>query len=115
MKNKLVTNETLLKVKEDHEMLGKSGTVYSIVDFIPDMETGKSKVLLGKSSYNGESRSVSTQLSGVVDRDSIETLFEIMKEMYANYVKDIISINLNEGNTQTKKKRRLFNKNTKLF
>ncbi|MED3013824.1 hypothetical protein P4359_33115, partial [Bacillus thuringiensis] len=80
MKYELVTNETLFEVKEDHKVLGKSGTIYSIIDFLPDIETGETKLVLGKSEFDTERGQMCTQLFGVVDKLQVENFFYIIEE-----------------------------------
>ncbi|PGF05319.1 hypothetical protein [Bacillus toyonensis] len=113
MKYELVTNETLLEVKEDHEVLGKRGTIYSIIDFLPDIETGESKLVLGKSDYDTERGQVCTQLFGVIDKLQVENFFSLVEETYPNYILKLSTSHFDGKESQTKKRRRFYKRDTK--
>ncbi|PGF05318.1 hypothetical protein [Bacillus toyonensis] len=80
---------SLLQLKEDHSKLGEAGTVFSVVDYVLDVQTDNTKALLGKPEYNEVLEQVWTLPVCTVTEEEIENLFVVLEEPLHKYEKGL--------------------------
>ncbi|MGF2715652.1 hypothetical protein ACQUY5_25940 [Bacillus cereus] len=80
---------SLVKLKEDHPKLGEAGTVFSVVDYIIDIETNSTKALLGKPEYNEVLEKTCTLSNCTVTEEDVANLFEVMDKPLHVYEKEL--------------------------
>ncbi|AFQ29840.1 hypothetical protein P4493_05680 [Bacillus thuringiensis] len=75
----IILEVTLIKLKEEHSILGEKGTIYCVTDSISDIDSGTSKYVINTMYYeDGQLEIDSSSFS--VSEEKLEELFEIIKE-----------------------------------
>ena len=82
----------LFKLKEDHEVLGQSGTLFVVRDTVTSLETGVSNLLFGEVVVEDERVSVSFGKC-TVDKRFVETFFDVVEDETFHQCQDRIESN----------------------
>ncbi|MGF2714555.1 hypothetical protein ACQUY5_20090 [Bacillus cereus] len=81
--------EMFFKLKEDHELLGKSGTLFSVRDRLLNIDTGSYYIVLGKVILDEEEATIGLGVCSI-DKENLENIFVEDRETFNKYAGNIL-------------------------